>query len=530
MMSVFRWFGPRLRIAATAFCILGVAACASGAPQTNRRTQSIVVDGLDIGMMAYVVKHGFTEVRDRAYEEPSLDTLFMHALRGLAVMDADVGVMEREGQLFLTYAGAPLPPTAMPAHDNIDEWTKTTLSTILTFRSLSVPMKAATSEDFYKAIFPPALKVLDPYSRYAGRDEAIRSRLVRDGIIGLGIRVVPAKSGVSIQSMVNNGPGEQAGLKLEDVISFADGMPLAGRTSEEARRMLEGKTGTDVQLTVLRAGTPAPLSITVRRDMVIAESVTSAVVDGVVEIRIRSFNQRTAQNVERAVLNARAAGDVKGIVLDLRSDPGGLLDQAVDLADLFLDTGTIITLRGRHPGAQQFYAAHGGDIADGLPIAVVIDGRAASAAEIVAVALQDHARATVVGTVSLGKGSVQTVIRLPNQGEIILTWSRAFTPRGALLHGLGVLPDVCLSGEAATLGDTVGRIFSKRSLPEDLTNGWRLPPAQAASLEALRAACPPEAHPDRAIDLEVARRLVQDPVLFAQAQQGSARQLAEKSQ
>ena len=528
MMSVLRWFVPGLRTAAAAVCILGVAACASGAPPTNRRAQSIVVDGLDIGMMAYVVKQGFTDVRDRAYEEPSVDTLFMHALRGLTVIDADVGVTDRGGQLLLTYAGAPLPPTAIPAHGNIDAWTKATLSTVLTFRHLSVPMKAATSEDIYKAIFPPALKVLDPYSRYASPDEAIRSRLVRDGIIGLGIRVVPAKSGVSIQSIVRNGPGEQAGLKLEDVISFADGKPLTGRTSEEARQMLEGKSGTDVQLTVLRTSTPAPLSITVRRDLVIAESVTSEIVDGVVEIRIRSFNQRTAQNVEKAVLSARASGDVQGIVLDLRSDPGGLLDQAVDLADLFLDTGTIITLRGRHPGAQQFYAAHAGDIADGLPVAVVIDGRAASASEIVAVALQDHARAAVVGTVSLGKGSVQTVIRLPNQGEIILTWSRAFTPRGALLHGLGVLPDVCLSGEAATLGDTVGRIFSKRSLSDELTKGWRVPPAQAESLEALRAACPPEAHPDRAIDLEVARRLVKDPVLFAQALQGSARQLAEK--
>jgi carboxyl-terminal processing protease len=529
-MSVFRWSVPRLRTLVAVGCILGVTACASGAPQSNRRAQNIVVDGLDIGMMAYVVKHGFTEVRDRAYEEPSIDILFMHALRGLAAIDADVGVTEREGQLLLTYAGAPLPPTATPKHDNIDEWTKATLSTILTFRQLSVPMKAATSEDFYKAIFPPALSVLDPYSRYAGRDDAIRSRLVRDGIIGLGIRVVSAKSGVAIQSMVKNGPGEQAGLRLEDVITYADGIPLSGRTSEEARQLLEGKTGTTVQLTVSRASAAAPLSITVRRDVIIAESVTAQLVDGVLEIRIRSFNQRTAQSVEKAVLGAQASGDVKGIVLDLRSDPGGLLDQAVDLADLFLDSGTIITLRGRHPGAQQFYAAHGGDIANGLPIAVVIDGRAASASEIVAAALQDHARAAIVGTVSLGKGSVQTVIRLPNQGEIILTWSRAFTPRGALLHGLGVLPDVCLSGEAATLGDTVGRIFSKRALPSELTNGWHSPPSQAESLEALRAACPPEAHPERAIDLEVARRLVQDPVLFAQALQGSARQLAEKPQ
>jgi carboxyl-terminal processing protease len=161
---------------------------------------------------------------------------------------------------------------------------------------------------------------------------------------------------------------------------------------------------------------------------------------------------------------------------------------------------------------------------------IVIDGRAASASEIVAVALQDNQRAAVVGTVSLGKGSVQTVVRLPNQGEIVLTWSRAYTPRGAGLHGLGVLPDVCLSGEAATLTDTVGRIFGGGSLPAGIVDGWRSPPSEADGLEALRAACPPEAHPDRPIDIEVARRLVQDPALLARALQGNARQLAEKPQ
>jgi carboxyl-terminal processing protease len=272
------------------------------------------------------------------------------------------------------------------------------------------------------------------------------------------------------------------------------------------------------------------LSLTVRRDLVIPETVIARTIDDVLEIRIRSFNQRTAESVEKAVAAARAAGPVKGIVLDLRSDPGGLLDQAVDLADLFLDSGTIIALRGRHPGAQQFYAAHPGDIAPGIPMTIVIDGRAASASEIVAVALQDNQRAAVVGTVSLGKGSVQTVVRLPNQGEIVLTWSRAYTPRGAGLHGLGVLPDVCLSGEAATLTDTVGRIFGGGSLPAGIVDGWRSPPSEADGLEALRAACPPEAHPDRPIDIEVARRLVQDPALLARALQGNARQLAEKPQ
>ena len=518
-----------LRLMAATACISLLAACATGPSDVDRRPRSVIIDGLDVAMMAHVLTYGFSEIKDRALQEPHVDTLFLKSLEGLSTLDPQLGVIMKDGEIRLAYAGIPLPPTAAPK-GKYDAWIRTTLTTILTLRQISAPMKAANSEAIYRAIFPPALKSLDPYSRYAGRDEAIRSRLIRDGIIGLGVRVVADPDGGAVQSIVKNGPAEQAGLKLDDVITHVDGVALAGRSVDDARQFLEGKADSVVQMTVRRAELSVPVSLTVRRDLVIPDTVVARTIDGVLEIRIRSFNQRTAVSVEKAVLAAREAGPVKGIVLDLRSDPGGLLDQAVDLADLFLDSGTIIALRGRHPGSQQFYAAHDGDIARGIPMTVVIDGRAASASEIVAVALQDNQRAAVVGTVSLGKGSVQTVIRLPNQGEIVLTWSRAYTPRGAGLHGLGVLPDVCLSGQAATLTETVGRIFNGGSLPAELLNGWRSPPSEADELETLRAACPPEAHPDRAIDIEVARRLVQDPALLAQALQGSARQLAEKPQ
>lgn len=527
MSSHGRFFSTPLRAAALLMCA-GLTACAGDARERDMRPRSVVVDGLDIAMMAHVLKHGFTEIRDRALDAPSVDALFTHALQGLSGIEPDVRIAVDGQGLHLAYAGAPLPPMERPPREDIDGWTKTALTAILTLRQISPLLKSADAETLYQAAFPSALKTLDPYSRYAGRDEAMRNRLLRDGIIGLGVRVVPAAGGVAIQSIVRNGPAETAGLKLDDVITHADGAPLAGLPIEEARRRLEGKADTEVRLTVRRRDAATPILVTARRDLVVPDTVVSRLIDGILELRIRSFNQRTAQSVEKAVLAGLAAGPVQGIVLDLRSDPGGLLDQAIDLADLFLDSGTIIALRGRHPGAQQYYAAHRGDIARDVPITVVIDGRAASASEIVATALQDNARAAVVGTVSLGKGSVQTVVRLPNQGEIVLTWSRAYTPRGALLHGLGVLPDVCLSGEASTLSDTVGRIFSGDGLSDATRDGWVAPPEDGAGLEALRAACPPEAHPDRAIDLEVARRLLQDPLLYAHATQGRARQLAEK--
>src|SRR5262249_55126034 len=149
------------------------------------------------------------------------------------------------------------------------------------------------------------------------------------------------------------------------------------------------------------------------------------------------------------VTDARKANGsaLKGIVLDMRGDPGGLLDQAIETADLFLDSGVIAILKGRHPGAQQFYSAHRGDIADGTPIVILTDGHTASAAEIVTAALQDNGRAVVVGTESLGKGSVQTIVGLPSGGELSISWAHVTTPRGTLLHGLGILPDICLAAD-----------------------------------------------------------------------------------
>ena len=272
-----------------------------------------------------------------------------------------------------------------------------------------------------------------------------------------------------------------------------------------------------MNLTVRRPGERNPLLVTVALDLVVPDTVTSGVKDSVLELGIRSFNQRTASAVESAVTEARREGNLKGIVLDLRGNTGGLLDQAIEISDLFLDEGTIVTLHGRHSGANQYYAATPGDIAAGLPIVLVIDGKSASAAEIVVAALQDNHRAAVVGTVSWGKGSVQTIQRLPNSGEITLTWARVTTPRGAALHGLGIMPNVCLSGDRVSAADAVNRLPANPGLNGDILRRWRTPADDPKVHEALRADCPAETRSGRALDLEVARQIVGNPVLLARA-------------
>ena len=488
------------------------------------------MDGLDVSAMNTVFIKGFSEIKDRALEEPTLERLFIDGLGGLKSLDADVRVSITDGHLILNYQDEKAIDLGSPPKDNVAAWSRAAILTVLAGRKASPLLQLADEEAIYKVIFTGALSPMDPFSRYASRQDAARNRLVRDGVIGLGVRVELVPDGAVIQAIVRDGPGDLAGLRINDTILTADNVALTNQSLMDVRKRLDGTTGSPVALTVRRAGETEPRNLIAVRDLVVPDTVTSTVIDGVAELRIRSFNQRTAHAVEKAVIAARreTGGQLKGIVLDVRGDPGGLLDQAIDIADLFLDTGAIVTLRGRHPGSQQYYAAHRGDIAPGIPLAIVVDGKSASASEIVAAALQDNHRAAVVGTVSWGKGSVQTVLRLPNSGEIALTWSRAFAPRGVALHGLGLLPDVCLSGEATTVSDVVGRMFTGPQTSADVRRQWRVAADTPAVHEELRTACPSEAHPDRAADLEVARRLVSDPALLALAIPDDAPQLAVK--
>ena len=258
----------------------------------------------------------------------------------------------------------------------------------------------------------------------------------------------------------------------------------------------------------------------VRRERVIPNTVAMSIADDVGILKVDRFNAATATNLREAVQAVRRSvgRGLRGYVLDLRGNPGGLLDQAVAVADLFIARGKIITTEGRHPDSRQRFEASPDDIADGLPLVVLVDGRSASSAEVVAAALQDSGRAVVVGASSYGKGSVQTVTRLPNDGELFLTWSRIYTPAGYTLHRQGVQPTLCTSrpgqeDPAALLTD----LRDGRVRPAAQFAGWR---ARAAddeeALNQLREACPWKEH-EPELDLKVALRLLAEPALYQRA-------------
>jgi carboxyl-terminal processing protease len=507
--------------------VLGLGACADSEPPNVDRVRPIIVDGLDINAMNTVFVHGYGEIKARAIEDPDVDGLFEAALAGFTKIDPDLSIAVKTGHIKVAMGDHPGIDAGPAPHDNIALWSRAMIKAILIARKISPEMHPVDEETLYQAAFVGSLSKIDPYSKYSTRIEASRNRLVRDGVIGLGIRVDAVDDGARVQALVTEGPADMAGVNISDVITAADGRSLAKMPLAEMRRLLDGSSDSTVTLTLKRAGSEQPIVVTAKRELIVPDTVKAKVENGVAELHVSSFNQRTAAAVERAVLKAKddSNGVLKGIIIDFRSDPGGLLDQAVDMSSLFLDSGTIISLNGRHPGAKQFYAAHSHDIVPGVPIAIIVDGRTASAAEIVTAALQDNGRAVVIGTGTLGKGSVQTVVRLANGGELALTWAHSWTPRGAALHGLGILPDVCLAG-FPKYEQAISYVTTTPNPSLETRQRWRFPVDDAASHAALRSACPAEAHLDRDVDTDIAKLLLKDHTMMARAVHPEAPQLA----
>jgi carboxyl-terminal processing protease len=277
-------------------------------------------------------------------------------------------------------------------------------------------------------------------------------------------------------------------------------------------------------LTIGREDTPASLGIEVVRAHIVPQTVTYRRQDNAAIIQLTGFNQSTTRTLREKLIqaNKEIGSDLSGFVLDLRGNPGGLLDQAVAVSDLFIGDGRIVSTHGRHPDSHQYFDAKSDDLAKHRPVVVLVNGNSASASEIVAAALQDSGRAVVIGSGSFGKGTVQTVLRLPNEGELTLTWARFHAPSGYALNRRGVIPDICTTGIPDQTADDVLDRLVDGSLPIDRGIQHRnIEQSDEAGIAALRAYCPTRQN-DAEIDIEVALRLLERPDLFARALGGQA--------
>ena len=313
------------------------------------------------------------------------------------------------------------------------------------------------------------LTSLDPHSNYLNTKNFNDMKVQTRGEFGgLGIEVSMENGLVKVVSPIDDTPAARAGLKPGDLITHLDGDPVQGMTLPEAVEKMRGPISSEIKLTIRREG-KEPFDVKLIRATIKIQSVRSHLEgDNIAYIRITTFNEQTDVGLNNAMKNLKqqAGGKLLGVIVDLRNDPGGLLDQAVAVADAFFEKGEIVSTRGRRSEDAQRYNARPGDIAAGLPIAVLINGGSASASEIVAGALQDHHRAILLGTKSFGKGSVQTIIPLPGHGAMRLTTARYYTPSGRSIQAKGIDPDIVV--EAAKIEKTPDKAEAKVATASDL--------------------------------------------------------------
>jgi len=313
------------------------------------------------------------------------------------------------------------------------------------------------------------LTSLDPHSNYLNTKNFNDMKVQTRGEFGgLGIEVSMENGMVKVVSPIDDTPAAHAGLKPGDLITHLDGDPVQGMTLPEAVEKMRGPVSSEIKLTIRREGKD-PFDVKLVRATIKIQSVRSHLEgDNIAYVRITTFNEQTDVGLNNAMKNLKqqAGGKLLGVILDLRNDPGGLLDQAVAVADAFLEKGEIVSTRGRRSEDAQRYNARPGDIAAGLPVAVLINGGSASASEIVAGALQDHHRAILLGTRSFGKGSVQTIIPLPGHGAMRLTTARYYTPSGRSIQAKGIEPDIVV--EAAKIEKTPDKGEAKVATASDL--------------------------------------------------------------
>jgi carboxyl-terminal processing protease len=333
-------------------------------------------------------------------------------------------------------------------------------------------VEEVSDETLIQAAIQGMLRSLDPHSSYLNTKTFKDMRVQTKGEFGgLGIEVTMEGGYVKVVSPIDDTPAHRAGIEPGDLISRIDDTEVQGLSLSEAVEKMRGKIGTDILLTILRKNVE-PFDVTITRDKIRIRSVRSRAEGEIGYIRITSFTEQSTSGLKDAFVKldkAIGADKVRGYVIDLRNNPGGLLDQAVSVSDVFLERGEVVSTRGRAQGNAQRFHARPGDLADGLPVVVLINGGSASASEIVAGALQDHKRAIILGTKSFGKGSVQTIMPLGRNGAMKLTTQRYYTPSGRSIQAKGIEPDILVTpSKVEPLDQRKGR--SEKDLRGSLKN------------------------------------------------------------
>ena len=485
-----------------------------------------VGDGIDAVLVDSVIGTALNFLGPRTLEAYSDRQFTLWGLGGLTAIDPSMTLETDPDTIRLVTPQGVLQARPAPLDGDLVGWTQVAVAMADAAWRNSSLLRSAGQQALIQSFFDELFNHLDPYSRYIAPAPAITDRTARNGAeAGPGITIVRGGRSVLITAVNAEGPAWQAGISAGMRLLAVDGRSTRNRDEATINGWLQGADGSSVVLAVAPPGRGAEKSVTLTRAQVPPETVFAFSSGDIVVLRVTGFSTDTAQEMSQFLDQAMQPkgpdggrpSRVHGLIFDLRGNRGGLLQQAVTSVALVLDHGVAVVTRGRSPQANHIWSVQGGDLTGGIPIVVLVDGRTASAAEIMAAALADHRRAVVVGSATLGKGLVQTIAQLPDGGELFVTWSRVIAPLGWPLQGLGVMPQLCTSlGQAAIdralahLADGVAD--NARAVRESRRARAPLP---VARILEIRNACPAAIGGDA--DLDAARVLLEDVVSYRAA-------------
>ncbi len=471
----------------------------------------------DTGMAANVFATALAFMEPRTLDPVPAPQLTLWGLRGLTTLDPRLTPEVRGDRLVLVAADRVLAAFRIPPPADFDSWGVAAAQMSEVAWASSEAVRQAGTGGVISTFFDELFNHLDPYSRYVPPAEAGPDEAHRSGAGGAGLSLGWRGRSIIVADVAADGPADIAGVQPGDAVLAVNGRSTRGQDLRTVSTWIAGPADTPVALTLLPRG-GRPRRVTIMRALILPETVFADRQGDVLVLRITGFSSDTGARLARALQkNVASHPEPRGIVFDLRGNRGGLLRQAAATAETVLPHGLIATTQGRDPQSIHVFQANSEDLADGLPLVVLVDGRSASAAEILAAALSDERRAVVVGSSTLGKGLVQTVTPLPDGGELFITWSRVLAPRGWPIQGLGVLPEVCTSlGQDALDRQLDALAAGQQPMAPMLARHERArAPMPVSQILDIRNSCP--AAEGRDSDLRAARFLITNPRAYETA-------------
>jgi carboxyl-terminal processing protease len=487
--------------------------CAGGPPADGRLSED---------WTAQVVATTLTVISEVYYKETEASAL---VAAGFAKIDKEFGdvAFEREGKDFVATVDGERAYAFQPRAYNWTavDWAPEVAALLARVEALRSADDKPDLSILVDTFIEGVTDSLDRRTHYVSRQDARANMLQWSGKVGtVGISIHHGASGWEVKGINHVDFVVPQSLLRGDVILEIDGVPVAGLAMNEVRALLHGEMGSWVRLTVERAGKTAPFSVTLQRIEEVSITVSSSPVGKSTHIIMTGFTHNAAPDLQAVLEQNTSSGKSNGLILDLRENPGGLLTAVVDTAKIFLSRERILAVHGRHPNSHQLFHATGGAYAESPPLVVLLDEYSAAGSEIVAAALQFNSRAIVVGTTSFGSGTIQTVLPLPNFGNIILTWAEVYTAAGYRLEKRGMMPTVCTGGDVTT-EEVLAALRNGGGIIDHATRSRDIDPEDDAAVKAFRSRCPPR-EDGTDISLEVARALLDDPALFSRVLAESA--------